>query len=155
MCSTNLAALAAEAAIAGQNGNSGAARKVYEEILGRYPDFSPAERSLVLLYAAGAADSPKASDLAAKAREAYPDDPDVAKACGVIAYRGKDYARAVDLLTVCAGQRPDDGELAYYLGMAQTRLKDPAGKVTLQHALTLGLRDDLAADARKALAESR
>jgi hypothetical protein len=51
-------------------------------------------------------------------------------------------------------RRDSDGELMYYLGMAQFQLnKRTESKQTLQRALELGLKDELAVEARKNLAK--
>ena len=109
---------------------------------------------MAILYAANPADDQKAYDLATKAREAFPDDPELAKAFGIIVYRRGDFARAARLLQECAGKRSDDAELMYYLGMARYQLKQhAASKQALQRALDLNLSSDFAVEARRALAD--
>ena len=70
----------------------------------------------------------KAYELAAKAREALPDDPDLAKALGIVTYRQGDYARAVNLLKESNRNRGGDAQLMYYLGMAQFQAQAIGGK---------------------------
>jgi tetratricopeptide (TPR) repeat protein len=151
---TNLPALVVAAVVAEHKPDVAAAKQAYEKILARYPDFSPAQKRLAILYASNPGDSQKAFDAATKARQAFPDDAELTKAFGIIVYRQGDYARAASLLQESAGKRAGDGELTYYLGMAQLQLNKRAeGKQTLQRALELGLKDELAADARKNLAK--
>jgi tetratricopeptide (TPR) repeat protein len=147
----NLPALVALAEISDRRGDPGAAERTYEKVLGYYPNFLPAEKSLVMLYAENPGNDPLSLDLVNKAREAFPDDPDVAKAGGILAYRQGDYQRAANLLTESAGQHGDDGELIFYLGMAEYRLNDPASRQTLRRALGLDLRSDFADQARQTL----
>jgi Tfp pilus assembly protein PilF len=147
-------ALMALAAIDEQKRNVGTATETYEKALGHYPDFSPAQKRLAILYASNPGDSQKALDVATKARQAFPDDAEVAKAFGIIVYRRGEYARAASLLQESARKRDSDGELMYYLGMAQFQLnKRTESKQTLQRALELGLKDELAVEARKNLAK--
>jgi len=69
-------------------------------------------------------------------------------------YRRGDYARAAVLLKESAGKLNGDAESLCYLGMAQYGLKETAeSKRSLQHALDLNLSGDLAAEARRTLAE--
>jgi tetratricopeptide (TPR) repeat protein len=132
-------------------GNLPAAMQAFEHVLTRYPDFYPAKRPLVLIYAQSAVDNQKVFDLATKAREAFPNDPEVAKACGIIAYREGDFPRSENLLKEAAAAQPQDGQTVFYLGMAQFRLKEKSSKETLQKALALNLPPDLAAQAQKTL----
>jgi hypothetical protein len=135
------------------NGDATGATREFEAALARFPRFAPAERQLVLLYAERSDSGPKIYDVANKAREAFPDDPAVAKACGVIAYRRGDYLRTKNLMDETVRRTGDDGEVLFYLGMAQLHLKDKVGKISLERALGLKLRPDLAAEAKRALSE--
>ena len=142
------------AALQKQRGNMKEAIQVYETILARNPLFSPALREVVLLYADLPGDDQKAYSLAAKTREAYPADPDVAKAVGILAYRRADYKRTTQLLNESARKRVDDAEIFYYLGMAHFRLKEnKESKVALQRALTLNVQTKFAAEAKRVIAE--
>ncbi len=138
-----------------QRGDTTEAKKDYEKALLRFPGFFPANRRLALVCADHPEGDTKALELAAKAWEAYPGDPAVAKACGIVAYHMGNYAAAERLLEDASGTGPDDGERIFYLGMARHRLKEPADRETLRRALALPLRADLAAEARKALGEAK
>ena len=74
------------------------AEKAYEEVLRQNPDFSPAEKKLAILYLGDSGKDGKAYEMASKAREAFPTDPEVAKTLGIADYRRGDYAAAADLL---------------------------------------------------------
>ncbi|MGD0058949.1 MAG: tetratricopeptide repeat protein [Verrucomicrobiia bacterium] len=132
-----------------------AAEQIYEKVLSLYPDFGPAKRRLAILYAADQpADNQKALQLAMQAREAFPDDPDVAKALGILAYRQGDYVRSSTLLQESTSKRTADAQVFYYLGMAQYRLREPSeSKQSLQRALDLNLEAGLAVEAKRTLAE--
>jgi uncharacterized protein HemY len=137
-----------------QQGKQDDARSLYERVLARYPAFLPAMRNLAILYAQHPGDDQKAYDLGLKARAAYPDDAELARTLGVLAYRRGDYARATQLLQESSQTLNKDGELLYYLGMAHYQLKQKsASKAELQRALGLNLGSSMAEDARKTLAE--
>jgi tetratricopeptide (TPR) repeat protein len=146
-------ALMVVAAAHNEPGGSAAVQRAYEQILERYPDFSPARKNLLIAYATNPANDAKAIALATKARLAFPRDADLARAIGIVAYRQGDFARAANLLQESAAQLGKDGEVMYYLGMAQWRLnKRNEGRQSLQRALELGVNDTHAAEARKSLA---
>ena len=138
------------------SGGTSVARSAYERILSRYPDFSPAKRRLAILYSLDPHNNQKAYELGSQAREAFPDDPEVAKALGIIVYRRGDYARAANLLKESAAKLNTDGSVLYYLGMAQYKLKQPVDyRATLERALALNLPNELAAEATRTLTEQR
>lgn len=145
--------LMAMAAINERNGNHEGARHAYRKSLEQYPDFSPAQRGLTLLNARAPIPDRDSVEIAAKARAAFPDDPELAKASGIILCREGDYARALALLQQSSRQRPSDPEGYYFLGIAQMQLNDRlAGIRSLQRALELGLHGERAAEARRLLA---
>jgi tetratricopeptide (TPR) repeat protein len=148
------AALVRLAQVQQRDGAVDQAVKTYEKVVADNPLYAPATRQLALLYGQLATDSPRAYELVTKARQAYPDDPDIAKTLGILSYRREYYPQAVELLKNAAVRRKDDAELAYYLGEAYRKLKQYAEcKETLQRALTLNLSPGLADDARSALAD--
>jgi tetratricopeptide (TPR) repeat protein len=146
--------LMASATISEQKAEVSAAIATYEQVLEQYPDFNPARRRLVILLARSSADSKRVFDLAIKARTAYPNDPELAKAYGIILYRQGDFSRALNMLRESAPRLQEDADLMYYLGMTQFKLNDGAGaRQSLQRALELNARSELAPEARKILAE--
>ncbi|MDB6092986.1 MAG: repeat-containing protein [Verrucomicrobia bacterium] len=148
----NVAALMARAALDEQKRDFAAAQKNYEKAVARYPDFTPAKRGLVIAYARTGANDTLAYETGLKAREAYPDDAQVAKAFGIVLYRRNDFTRAANMLTESSTTLTDDAEVMFYLGMSQSHLKNPAGaKQSLQRALDLNLKPELATDARKVM----
>jgi len=149
-------ALMVNAAIAEQKRDFAAAEQICESVLRRYPDFSPAQKQLAMFYAQDPKNDAEAYPLAVKARAAFPNDPEVAKALGMIVFRQGDYSRAANLLQESARQGSGNAELMYYLGMAQYHLKNSTeAKTDLQKALDLNLSGTPAVEARRVLAELR
>ena len=137
-----------------RSGDLDQAVKTYEKVVADDPLFAPATRQLALLYGQLSTDSSKAYELVTKARQAYPDDPDIAKTLGILNYRRGFYPQAVELLKQATAKRKDDPELLYYLGEVHRQLKQwDECKGVLQRALTLNLSPGLADDARRALAD--
>jgi Flp pilus assembly protein TadD len=146
--------LLVKAVIAGQKSDETTMEQLYEAVLKQYPDFSPAQKQLAILYAKSPETNDKAYELAVKARKALPRDPEVAKTLGITVYRQGDYMRATGFLQESARERGKDAELIYYLGMAQYHLKNRTeGKALLRRALALNLSGTPADEARETLAE--
>ena len=146
-------ALVVQTKLKEQAGDVAAATAACEKILARFPDFSPAQRELAILYSKDSTKAKQAYALALKAREFFPDDPALAKATGIIIFQQGDYTRAATLLKDCAAKANTDAEIFYYLGAAQYKLKaNAAGKASLQQALSLKLSGPLADSAKQMLA---
>src|SRR5262249_25426206 len=144
------AALIRLAALQQREGAVDEAVKIYERVVAEYPSYSPAIRQLALLY--GQRDNAKAFDLATRARQAYPGDPEINKLLGTLSYRLDLLPQSVDLLKQAAAKRAGDPEILYYLGEAYHKLKQlNECKVMLQQALKLNLSAALADGARKSL----
>src|SRR5262245_16711573 len=128
--------------------------KTYEKVVADDPFFAPATRQLALLYGQLSTDSAKAYELVTKARQAYPDDPDIAKTLGILNYRRGYYPQSAELLKEASAKRKEDAELLYYLGEVHHQLKQwDECKGVLQRALTLNLSPGLTDDAKRALAD--
>src|SRR6516225_11633912 len=98
--------------------------KTYEKVVAENPLHGLAMRQLALLYGQLSTDSAKAYELVTKARQAYPDDPDIAKTLGILNYRRGYYPQAAELLKEAAAKRKDDPEVLYYLGEVYHQLKE-------------------------------
>jgi len=147
-------ALMAAVAIYQQQGNVNGAKLACEKTLARFPSFAPANKLLAALYAERLADYQHAYEPALKAREAYPDDPEVAKTLGIVVYRRGDFKRAAQLLKESAGKRATDADLFYYLGMAHYQLKESTeSKQALRQAVALNAGAKFVEEANKVLAE--
>jgi Flp pilus assembly protein TadD len=148
------AALVRLAEILERDGGTDQALKTYEKVVADYPLYAPALRQLAKLYGQHSTDEPKAFELVSKARQVYPDDPEVAKALGILNYRRGYYPQSSELLKEAAAKRQDDSELLYYLGEVYHQLKQYSEcKETLQRAFNLSLSPRLAGDAKSALAD--
>jgi tetratricopeptide (TPR) repeat protein len=152
--SDDVPALAITAFSAEQRDDLRAARQDFERILNRYPNFAPAWKHLANLYAA-LDESQKSYEMATKAREALPNDAEVAKSLGIALYvRNKDYRNSARLLDEGVRKGSEDAKSMYYLGLARYQLKEgPASKKALEKALALNIEPKLADDARRILAE--
>jgi tetratricopeptide (TPR) repeat protein len=143
------------ASAAEQSRNPDQAMRIYGEVMEKYPDFSPAKRQVTILNSRRPTIDSKAADLAEKARLAFPNDAELAKAVGIIAHRQGSHPRAVALLQESERLRPEDPEIKYYLGKSQLELKQPAGKRSLERAVELGLSGEQAADARRLISSTK
>ena len=152
----NIPALMASAAAAEQRAEISAANDTLEQVLQRYPDFTPAIKKLAGHYSETPGKEQRAYELAVKAREALPKDAEVAKTLGIISYRRGDFQGAARLLNQSAQNETTDGKTFYYLGMAQHQLKQAkASKSALQKALNLNLPSQLAEEAKRVLAQTK
>jgi tetratricopeptide (TPR) repeat protein len=147
-------ALMAQAALDAQHAQIAPATEIYSDILRRWPDFAPAQKHLAALYAQNPSAVAAAYDLATKARKTLPDDPELAELLGRLSYEKKEYPHAIQLLQESARKRPLDADSLFYLGMSQlqARQKNEA-RGALNQALTAGLQEPQAAEAKRALAD--
>ncbi|MCF7762210.1 MAG: tetratricopeptide repeat protein [Verrucomicrobia bacterium] len=136
-----------------QQGRFREAAQSYDRALALYPFFLPATRNLAILWAEQLGDDEKAYELAITARNALPQDAELAKVLGVLAYRRGDYRRSKEFLSESERTRSGDASLLYHLGMAYYQLKEPDEcRRTLQRALALGMQSTLAEEAKRVLA---
>jgi len=139
-----------------QEGDASGAGALYEKILEKNPLFAPATRQLARIYVERTGDDEKAYNLAVKAREAFPGDPDVARTLGIIDYRRGDYGGAERLFQESLRSLPNDAETVYYMGMSHYNLREmDESKAELQRALDLKLSDPLSDDAKRVLDEMK
>ncbi len=108
------------------------ATRAYEKALSLNPRFVPAANNLAYLYSERGGDQEKALQLAQAAREAAPEDPQIADTLGRILYKRGVYQRAVALLQESADKLPGNPEVQYHLGMAAHKTGD---KETARKAL--------------------
>ncbi len=148
-------ALMAAVSAAENRGDLSAATDALEQVLQRYPDFTPAIKKLAGHYCELAGKEQRAYELAVKAREASPTDEETARFLGIISYRRGDFQNAARLLNQGAKNvAATDAKSFYYLGMAQFQLKrTQESKLSLQQALAKNLASPLADDAKRVLAQ--
>jgi tetratricopeptide (TPR) repeat protein len=130
-----------------------AARECYSQALAVFPQFAPAARQWAILDARHFSDDASGYTRAEQARNAYPDDPEVARSLGILSYYQARYSRSAELLREIAAQYKNDGELCYCLGMDDYQLKRPKeSKQALERALALKIPETEAAEAKRILA---
>jgi tetratricopeptide (TPR) repeat protein len=135
------------------DGATDQAIEAYQKAIDADSSFAPAIRKLAILLSQRPADQSKAYDLATKARQAYPNDAELAKTLGVLnAQRGL-YPQSIELLNQAAATRSDDAEVQFYLGRAYQELKRwDQCKAALERAIALHLSPKLSDDAQTRLA---
>lgn len=148
------AALFAEGLVDNQNNDAVGAEHAYETLLARHPNCDIAAKNLAILYAQNLVDPVKAYPVATKAREAFPDDPQVARALAMVLFQQGNYNRAADLFNTISNSATADARLFYCLGICEYHLKNyPETKSSLEHALSLNLSGQDETDARQTLSE--
>jgi predicted Zn-dependent protease len=147
-------ALMARARLRMKSGDPHGAQEDYAAVLRHFPDFPLAQKYLALLQFQDPATEATAYDLAVKAHNTLPQDPEISQMLAQISYRRKDYSYAVRLLRESADTRPLDTKSLYYLGMSlwETKAK-PESRDALQRAVDAGLSEPLLSDANRVLAE--
>jgi Flp pilus assembly protein TadD len=147
------AALTRLARLQVREGQAAQAIETYQKAVDANPSFAPALRDLALIYSARAADDSKAFDMAAKARQAYPDDAELAKTFGILNFKRGLYPQSAELLNQAAGVRRDDAEIQLFLGQSYQQLKRwDECKSALERALALNLPAASKQDAQAQLA---
>lgn len=147
-------ALFASALADAQNSDPYGAEHAYERLLAHHPNCTIACKNLAILYAENLTDPAKSYPIALRARETFPDDPQVARAFAMILFQQGDYTRAADLFDAISNSPEADARLFYCLGICEYHLKDYVQtKTSLEHALSLNLSGQEAADAKETLAE--
>jgi tetratricopeptide (TPR) repeat protein len=136
-----------------REGSADQAIGTYQKAIDANPSFAPALRDLALLYSARASDDSKTFDMAAKARQAYPDDAELAKTLGILNFKRGIYPQSAELLNQAAAARSNDADVQLYLGLSYQQLKRwDECKSALERALTLGLPPSSKQDAQAQLA---
>jgi tetratricopeptide (TPR) repeat protein len=103
------------------------AQQGYERILSLDSRFAPAANNLAWLYSEHGGDKEKALELAQRAKQAAPEDPNISDTLGWILYHRGVYHRAVSLLKESAARLPDRPVIQYHLGMASLKSGDKDG----------------------------
>jgi tetratricopeptide (TPR) repeat protein len=145
----------AEGRLAEKAGDAAKARGAYEQLLAAYPEHQMGQQRLAVLWAdAPDADAKRTLEFATKSRERFPDEPEVAKALGVVLFRQGNFNRAATLLGEAAQKREKDADLQRYLGLALRQVKRPGeARRALEKALELRLAGEPAEEVRRALEE--
>jgi Flp pilus assembly protein TadD len=112
------------AAIREQGKDFSAARDAYEALLSISNDFVPAINNLAVIYAERLGQLDKALDLARRARELNPSDPNIADTLGWILFRRGEFSQAPQLLNESVGKLSGNPEIQFHLGMAYYMMGD-------------------------------
>ena len=150
-----LPALMTQAALLQKSGATSEAVGAYERILQQHADFVPAQKQLAALLSGNAQRLDEAQTLAEKARQALPDDPELARTLGMIRYQKGGAEAAVRLLKESDAKSPLDPEGLFYLGMSQLGAgRQEDGIAVLKRALQAGLSETLQQKAEEAIAKA-
>jgi Flp pilus assembly protein TadD len=136
-------------------GDTQAAREGYEKIVKINPRFAPAANNLAWMLAEDGPnqDLKRALLLAQGARDAAPQDPQVADTLGWIQYKSGAFPAAEALLREASEKLPTNAEVLYHLGMAQAKIgRNDDAKATLAKSLELSATFQGAAEAKATLA---
>lgn len=133
-------ALTRLARLQARDGSADQAIATYQKAIDANPAFAPALRDLALANLAKGVDDSKAFDIAGKARQAYPDDAELAKTLGILNFKRGLFPQSAELLNQAAGSRRNDADIQLYLGKSYQQLKrwDDC-KSALERALAIGL----------------
>lgn len=152
--SAHAPALFASGILQEDSGNLNAARDSHRGVLSRFPSFFPAQKRLAILLASSVNDRRAAYEHALKAREALPDDPEVARVLGMLSFHRQEYPRAAQLLRESSRKRTNDAEAFYYLGMAEYHCRQKRDAIeALKYALVQDPAGAFAPQAKRILAE--
>lgn len=134
------------------DGRMDEAVNVYESIFKKAPRIAQAAREAARLYLRYLDDDQRAYELALKARELLPEDPEVSFVLGKVAYGRKEFDWAGQLLEETVALRPDDAEALYLLGFCRAGQDDMTrSRELLGKALKLDPNSDHAAEAKEVL----
>jgi uncharacterized protein HemY len=96
---------------------------------------------------------PAAYEAAIKARKALPDDPELAELLGRLSYEKKDI-RVQSSCHKKGSKKTLDADSLFYLGMSQLQARQSTeARGVLNEALTNGLQEPFASEAKRALAD--
>ncbi len=134
------AALMLKAIAQQMKGDAAGAREGYEKLLKTSPRFAPAANNLAWMLSEDGPqqDLSRALLLAQTARDAAPQDPQIADTLGWVLYKQGAFPRAEQLLREAAEKIPNNPEVLYHLGMAQARLdRNTEARASLTKAIEL------------------
>lgn len=154
----DLRALLLAATVHQQRGDIARAREAYEKALVLRPRLAAAANNLAYLISThgGDQDQERALELAQRAREIAPDDPQIADTLAWILHKRGVHQRALALLQESVQKVPESPEIQYHLGMVYLKVGD---KARARRALELATATPAAFhgkdEAKRALAELR
>ncbi|MBE2212925.1 MAG: tetratricopeptide repeat protein [Opitutaceae bacterium] len=135
-----------------QHGDAAGALMAFEKANSLYPRFAPALKRRAVILARENPPAPATLEIATRAREALPGDPEVAAALGTIHFRRAEFPRAATLLSEAVRAPSATAETYATLGLAQVQVGEKdRGRISLARALDMGLSGPLADEVRAAL----
>lgn len=130
-----------------------AAVQTYEKLLTIDPNSGVALNNLAYLYSEQLGELEKGYQMAQKARQALPQDPNVADTLGWILYRKNQYRRALNLLEESVEKLPSSAPGQYHVGMTHYMMgEEQLAHAALQLALQLDRNFRGVEDAQQCLA---
>lgn len=139
---TSIAGRMGIASIYEMQGDSAKAMEHYEKALEAKEDFAPAANNLAWLIASDPkGDLGKALQLAMVAKQAHPEDPNIADTLGWVHYHRKSYSLAIAQFQQALEQVPSNPVINYHLALAQagSQNKDAAIRI-LQNLLNQNMK---------------
>ncbi len=137
-----------------QKGAFKEAGALYENLLTSAPGQVPAMKRLAIVSGEKLDDEKTAFEFAMKAREALPEDADIARVLGKVLFKRRDYQGSARLLREAAQGGVADADAMYSLGMAHYSLKEKQqSKAALQRAIEMSPNAGFVGPARQILAE--
>jgi Flp pilus assembly protein TadD len=136
-------------------GDASGAKDGYEKLLKTNPRFAPAANNLAWMLAEEGPnkDLQRAQLLAQAARDAAPQDPQIADTLGWVFYKQGALPGAEALLREAAEKLPTNAEVLYHLGMAQAKLgRNDEARASLARSLELSADHPGAAEAKATIA---
>ena len=128
----------------------------FEELLDKFPEFTPAKRDLAIIYVNNGNYDETVYKLTSDALETRSDDPELQIALGILEFEKANFKRAVELLESGNAKLSKDATVQFYLGMALNQSGEISQSIgSLERALDLGLSKVQAAKAKATIRESR
>src|SRR5262249_41483504 len=135
-------------------GDTGKAKKYYEQTLSIDPNFAIAASNLAWIYAKENVNLDRALQLAQRGRRLLPQADSIADTLAWVDYKEGDYESALPILWDCVRKAPAVSLYHYHLGMVLVAVGKPEkGREELQTALRLKLLADDAKTAHQILAK--
>ena len=150
----NIPALMVRARAEWARGDRDAAKATYEQILARFPAFTPGQKQLATIYAEDTTTLERAYELAVKVREADPLDSEFAGILAGISHDRGDFRYAIQLLDEIARKRSLNARELYWKGASHRGLgNDSEAKTALKQSLDRGLGSPYRAQAESLVSE--
>ena len=154
--SDNSLAIAWAKALAAKVVSSSQGIAAFEELLEKFPEFTPAKKDLVVLYVMNGQESEAVYRLANEALRAFSDDPELKLALGILEFKRKNFVRAVGLLQAGNASDSQTAMVQFSFGMALNQSGKTVQSIKpLQRALELGLPEVQADEVKAVFAEMK